>query len=112
MATPEQARAYYWRNHTKARKDQSLWRQAHPGYQRKWWKSSAAAARLAEKYWPHRKAWEDHFKVKIPVDERGHHFCIHHKDQNPDNNEPTNLLCLNDAEHKKLHRLIRERENE
>jgi hypothetical protein len=36
----------------------------------------------------HRKAWEQHFKVKIPA---GYH--IHHKDKDKTNNNPVNLLC-------------------
>jgi hypothetical protein len=47
--------------------------------------------------------YEQHFKVKIPT---GWH--IHHKDGNQENNDPHNLLCLENGEHIKLH-CIKER---
>jgi len=45
-----------------------------------------------------RKIWSEHFRVKIP---KGYH--IHHKDKNPFNNDPNNLLCLPLECHIKLH---------
>jgi hypothetical protein len=47
---------------------------------------------------PHRGIWARHFKVKIPEG-----FIIHHKDLDPSNNEPHNLLCLSRQEHIRLH---------
>jgi hypothetical protein len=47
--------------------------------------------------WLHRQVWKDHFG---PIPE-GHQ--VHHKDEDPLNNDPGNLECLTDAEHKRRH---------
>ena len=53
---------------------------------------------------PQRQIWENHFRIEIP---KG--YDAHHKDCNPTNNEPNNLLCLPHDEHAKLH-WIKDRE--
>lgn len=45
----------------------------------------------------HRLIWEDHFG-EIP---KGHH--IHHKDNDKENNDISNLECISKSEHAKLH---------
>ena len=42
--------------------------------------------------------WKKYYKSVIP---KGHE--VHHIDGNPENNEPTNLICLPLSEHIKIH---------
>jgi hypothetical protein len=127
----EDKRAEYRKNNKdKIHAYQRKWREEHPeyveslrewrkqnqevclGYWRKYREANREKRRLSDRLWkernpdkvyPHRKIWEDRFKVKIPVDENGELFCIHHKDGNHKNNAPDNLLCLSRSEHTKLH---------
>lgn len=50
----------------------------------------------------YRKIWESHYG-KIPTDERGITFDIHHIDGNRKNNEIDNLICLSVNDHYKIH---------
>jgi len=50
----------------------------------------------------YRRIWEEAYG-KIPVDEKGRSYEIHHIDGNRDNNELSNLQCLSIEEHYKLH---------
>ncbi|MGH3203874.1 MAG: HNH endonuclease signature motif containing protein [Streptosporangiaceae bacterium] len=45
----------------------------------------------------HEEIWKD---ANGPIPEGCH---IHHKDENPLNNDPANLVCLTDAEHREYH---------
>jgi len=51
--------------------------------------------------YPHRAIWENHFGIRIPEG-----FVVHHKDKNPLNNTPNNLLCLDRDEHVTLHWIL------
>ena len=51
----------------------------------------------------HRRVWEKHFG-KIPKDENGRSYEIHHLDNNPLNNDINNLVCLSIDDHYTLHK--------
>ena len=111
------------RRHEISLKAQRRYRETHPNLDREYYEANkdmileqmkgyAAANKEAiserhhnyyrESYYkiqhPHRAIWEDYFGIKIPAG-----FVVHHKDLCPTNNDPHNLLCLEDSEHKKLH---------
>lgn len=50
----------------------------------------------------YRKIYEK-FNGPIPLDEFGRTYEIHHKDGNPENNDPENLLALTIKEHYEVH---------
>jgi hypothetical protein len=50
----------------------------------------------------YRKIWEEH-NGKIPVDDKGRTFEIHHIDGNRNNNDISNLLCVSIEEHYAIH---------
>ena len=50
----------------------------------------------------YRKIWEHH-NGKIPKDELGRSYEIHHVDGNRDNNNISNLLCISIEEHWQIH---------
>jgi hypothetical protein len=50
----------------------------------------------------YRKIWENH-NGKIPVDERGVTYDIHHLDGNRKNNNISNLVCVSIDDHYKIH---------
>ena len=50
----------------------------------------------------YRKIYENHYG-KIPKDETGRSYEIHHIDGNHDNNDPTNLTCVSIQEHYDIH---------
>lgn len=50
----------------------------------------------------HRRIWEAH-NGRIPVDEKGRSYEIHHIDGNHDNNDIDNLKCVSIEEHYKIH---------
>lgn len=47
--------------------------------------------------------WEEFMEVEVPFDEEGRRCIIHHLDQNPRNNEITNLACVTLSEHLRWH---------
>ena len=49
----------------------------------------------------HREIWKHH---NGPIPEG---YDIHHKDENPLNNDPSNLECLSHSDHRSLHALLR-----
>lgn len=51
----------------------------------------------------YRKIWESYHGKKIPVDENGRTFEIHHRDGNRANNDIENLICLSIDEHYQIH---------
>lgn len=51
---------------------------------------------------PYRKIWIEHFG-KIPVDEDGRSFEIHHIDGDRTNNDISNLMCVSIKEHYDIH---------
>ncbi len=53
-------------------------------------------------YTNHRWIWEKHYG-KIPVDENGQTYEIHHIDGNPKNNDISNLKCVSKREHSEIH---------
>jgi hypothetical protein len=50
----------------------------------------------------HRGVWMKH-NGKIPIDEQGRSYEIHHVDSNPNNNSIDNLICVSIQEHFKIH---------
>ena len=50
----------------------------------------------------YRKIWENHYG-KIPKDEDGRPYEIHHKDGNRNNNDIENLICISIKEHYDIH---------
>jgi hypothetical protein len=50
----------------------------------------------------HRRTWEA-YNGRIPVDEKGRSYEIHHIDGNHNNNEIENLACVSIEEHYKIH---------
>lgn len=50
----------------------------------------------------YRKIWESHYG-KIPIDERGVTYDIHHIDGDRKNNKIENLICLSVNDHYKVH---------
>jgi hypothetical protein len=50
----------------------------------------------------HRKIYEKHFGP-IPKDSNNRSYEIHHKDGNPYNNDPTNLIALTIKDHYQIH---------
>jgi hypothetical protein len=50
----------------------------------------------------YRKIYESHFG-KIPKDEHGRSYEIHHIDGNSNNNEITNLMCISKQDHFDIH---------
>jgi hypothetical protein len=46
----------------------------------------------------HRYVWEEHNNRKVP---KG--YVVHHKDEDKTNNDPANLECITDSNHKILH---------
>jgi len=51
----------------------------------------------------HVKVWEEFMGVEVPFDDNGKRFVIHHLDQNPNNNDILNLVCMTDFEHRRWH---------
>jgi len=51
----------------------------------------------------YRRIYEAHFG-KIPKDEHGRSYDVHHKDGNHENNDPSNLIALPIHEHYRIHR--------
>jgi len=51
----------------------------------------------------HVKVWEEFMGVEVPFDDNGKRFVIHHLDQNPNNNDILNLVCMTDSEHSRWH---------
>ena len=51
----------------------------------------------------YRKIWTTHHGRKIPRDEQGRSYEIHHIDGNPKNNDITNLRCVSLQEHYDIH---------
>ena len=51
----------------------------------------------------YRKIYEKHFG-KIPKDEAGRSYDVHHKDGNHENNEPSNLIAVSIDEHYSIHK--------
>jgi hypothetical protein len=47
--------------------------------------------------------WEKFMEVEVPFDDQGRRCIIHHLDQNPRNNEITNLACVTISEHIRWH---------
>lgn len=90
-------REYYQKNKAQILAQNKEWANTHPEetreIKRRW---------ELENTLLHRKIWEDYFRVTIPDG-----FVIHHKDCNPNNNDPHNLLCLPPSEHTKLHWIIK-----
>jgi hypothetical protein len=54
------------------------------------------------KYRNHRSVWEKHYG-KIPVDENGQTYEIHHIDGDVTNNDISNLMCVSKREHAQIH---------
>jgi len=50
----------------------------------------------------HRRIWEQHFG-KIPKDDEGRSYEIHHKDGDRNNNDINNLMCISIQEHFDIH---------
>jgi hypothetical protein len=50
----------------------------------------------------YRKIYEDHYG-KIPIDELGRSYDIHHKDGDRSNNDPSNLVALSRKQHYQVH---------
>lgn len=50
----------------------------------------------------YRKIWEKAYG-KIPIDDNGRTYEIHHKDGNKNNNKLENLICVTIEEHLKIH---------
>lgn len=50
----------------------------------------------------YRKIWEEHHG-KIPIDNDGRTYEIHHRDGNRNNNDIENLVCLSIHEHFRVH---------
>lgn len=50
----------------------------------------------------YRKIWEKHYG-KIPKDNDGRPYEIHHKDGNRNNNDINNLICISIKEHYNIH---------
>lgn len=51
----------------------------------------------------YRRIWEQHNNQKIPKDNQGRSYEIHHIDGNHDNNHPSNLQLVTIEEHYKIH---------
>ncbi len=61
-------------------------------------KSKGYWATAHNKLYLHRYIWEKHNGCKIP---KG--YVVHHKDEDTENNEPSNLILMTRAEHIALH---------
>ena len=75
-----------------------MWLREHEGRRYVCWKANGKQKRQLE----HRWVWE---QAHGPIPE-GHH--IHHKDENPLNNQLDNLECLPAVHHRNLHNRVRE----